>query len=167
MSEKKFRQLPIIDLSSDAIKEPISYIKTGLFHPKVVRHQLTTLKRSGKIGTAKSSKQIKMKNIMGRFKTPLKPEDFPLKQETPVIFDSINSYLNLHKLKTLPSPKNRCKTPNFFYNEGRHLHSLAVIKRLKFARKDSVLNGTTKDESFKEKKTEKIHVFISSPKIEV
>ena len=166
MSEKRFRQLPIIDLSSDAIQEPISYIRTGLFHPKIIRHQITSQKKFIKPGAAVSHKYIKLNKMINVRKSPLKQEH-EYKEEAPVIFDSINSYLNLHKLKTISSPRGRCKTPNIRSSISREGKSLAVIKRLKFVAKESNFNMTSmKGTEGISRRTEKICVIINSPKIE-
>lgn len=167
MSEKKFRQLPIIDFKYNGLEEPLSYIRTGYFHPKVGRFVVSTSKRLATQNlVSESLKQIKIKSIISRSKSKQR-EVAELKHETPLIFDSIKSYLLQKKNNTSNSPKFKiaCKTPEISNLTDRPKSSLAVIKRLRYDRGPNFVSSVKERKQIK--KSEKLHIIIKSPEIEL
>lgn len=167
MSEKKFRQLPVVDFKYNGVEEPLSYIRTGCFHPKVGRFTVTSSKRLGtQNGVSESQKQIKIKSKVLRPKS--KQKDLP-DLEKPVIFESIKNYLILNRGYSPLSPKIGVisKTPENNATLDRPKSSFAVIKRLRYDRSKNLVMNSLKGEKSKLKKFEKIHIILKSPEIEL
>ena len=169
MSEKKFRQLPVIDFKYNGVEEPLSYIRTGYFHPKVGRLTVSNSKRlPTPNGVTESQKFIKIKSKVLRSKSKQK-ELHKFESEKPVIFQSIKNYLMHNKGHSPLSPKlgATSEIPDNSAISERPRSSFAVLKRLRYDMSKKLVMNLSKGEKSKLKKFEKIHIILKSPEIEL